>query len=145
MCNKLSEPIFNYGLMFSGTLLAITTIGLYKFSKSYPILMTIAGIALTLVGLLPERFGIYHFMSALAFFITLLISMIIYSVTSWCKGLLPKITLILAFISFIGLVLFIAIELDLIDLGYAIPEIVSALPASIWIIILFHHHLISLK
>jgi len=84
-------------------------------------------------------------MSAIAFFLTLLIAMIVYSVINCRKGLLSKMTLILAFVSFTGLVLFIAIELDLIDLGYAIPEIIGALPASIWIIILFHHYLISLK
>ncbi len=143
MCNRLSEPIFNYGLIISGTLLAITTMGLYKFSKSYPIFITVAGITLALIGFLPERFGICHFMSALAFFLTLLIAMIVYSVINRRKGLLSKMTLILAFVSFIGLVLFIAIELGFIDLGYAIPEIIGALPASIWISLLFYNYLIK--
>ena len=82
-------------------------------------------------------------MSALAFFLTLLIAMIVYSVINRRKGLLSKMTLILAFVSFIGLVLFIAIELGFIDLGYAIPEIIGALPASIWISLLFYNYLIK--
>ena len=135
-CNRLSEPVFNYGLIIGGLMLAISTISLYKFSRSYSILLTMAGISLALVGFLPERYGVYHFMAALVFFLLLPIAMVVYSKLNW-RSIHGKLAIVLALISVMGIVLFIAIRMKIVNLGYAIPEIIGALPASIWISMLY--------
>ncbi len=141
-CSRLSEPVFNYGLIIGGLMLATSTIGLYQFSQSYSALLIIAGVSLALVGFLPERYGLYHFMAALTFFLLLPIAMTVYSKLNW-KTIHGKVSLILALLSTMGIGLFIAIEVGLIDMGYAIPELMGALPASIWLVILYMRTLLK--
>ncbi len=143
-CNRLSEPIFNYGLIVSGILIAFASLGLYKYSKSYPLLLTLSGISLSLVGVLPERYGTTHFLAALFFFLLLPIAMLIYAKSTWNTNKKESLTTtILSIISFSGIILFIAIKTLKLNLGYAIPEIIGALPATTWLEIIFLEHLVG--
>lgn len=144
MCNRLSEPISNYGLIISGLLLASASAGLYGLSRSYQFLITVSGISLAFSGFLPERFSAYHFLLALAFFSTLPTAMIVYSMINWREGLFPKTTLISAIPSFTSLILFVAIKLKIvIGLGFAIPEIIGVLPTSIWAGLVFYRYAVK--
>ena len=145
-CNRISEPIFNYGLMISGLMIAFASLGLYRYSesKASPILLALSSISLSLIGLLPERYGVLHFMVALLFFLLLPIAMLLHAKWTWHEHRIESlITIALSVVSFSGILLFISIKVLDLDLGYAIPEIIGALPASVWLGVLFYKYLIE--
>lgn len=138
-CNRLSEPIFNYGLIVSGLLLASGSIGLYKYRRGFfSIPLIFASIALSFIGALPERYGVLHFLSALIFFLLLPISMLLFAISKrHIDRKLSALSIILSMISVTGIILFIYIKIRHLDLGYAIPEILGAAPATTWLEIIF--------
>ncbi len=134
-CNRLSEPIFNIGLVISGVLITLYSLLLLRRARLYPSLLMVAGISLSIVGLCPERCRPYHFLSALVFFITAPAAALASGFSP--VGLPRKYSLPLATASYIGFAILVAQETGVeTGFGLAVPEIMVALPASIWLALL---------
>ncbi|RLG83447.1 MAG: hypothetical protein DRO40_04565 [Thermoprotei archaeon] len=137
-CNRLSESVFNYGLILSGILFALTAIGLVGKGKIYPYVLTATAISLSLIGVFPERFRPHHYIFSVMFFLLLLISMIIYTIVE-AKGKIRYLSLILIVIGILGVLTYIFIENDIVHgLGVSIPETMIALPGSLWAVMVIY-------
>ncbi|MEM1646390.1 MAG: DUF998 domain-containing protein [Nitrososphaerota archaeon] len=123
--NSSISPIFNFGLSLGGALIIITsTTIILKYSKALAISLTVTGYTLILVAVFDEiynRYGRLHFWVSVTFFISLAVSLIVYSMVTpnKIKKILSLILLIIAVVSWI-LHLFYKIPR-----GAAIPELIS--------------------
>ncbi|MEM1526465.1 MAG: DUF998 domain-containing protein [Ignisphaera sp.] len=123
--NSNVSPIFNFGLSLGGSLIIIvaTTI-ILRYSKALTISLTLNGYTLILVAVFDEvynKYGRLHFWVSVAFFISLAISLIVYSIITpnKIKKIVPLILLTITITSWI-LHLFYKIPR-----GAAIPELIS--------------------
>lgn len=139
---NVSAPIFNSSLIIAGFFTLVLTLWLiwYQYSERSrigliaAILLTIAQFFLISIGILHEGFGDIHFIVSVGFFVTLLLAGMIYG------GRLMKeahtrnygiIAFVLAFISALIWVAYYTVPLPFT--GQAIPEIISAVTAFIWV------------
>lgn len=137
-----SAPVFNTGLILAGLITLILTVWLIRyqfFERSIigiiaAIILTIAQFFLIGIGVFHEGFGSVHFTVSLGFFVTLLIAGMIYGIRLMLESptrLIGAIALILALISAI---IWVAYYMNLLPFtGVAIPEIISAITAIIWV------------
>jgi hypothetical membrane protein len=137
-----SAPLFNASLIIAGLFTLVLTIWLIRyqyFERSVigliaAILLTIAQFFLIAIGVFHEGFGSIHFAVSVGFFVTLLLAGMIYGIrlmqekSTQIFGILA---LILALISAIIWVAYYTIPLPFT--GQAIPEIISAVTAFIWV------------
>lgn len=134
-----SDLTFNFGLMAAGILMLIFSVGLFfyfedKLSRIGVIFLVIDSIALFSIGLFPETAGRIHFYVSVVFFVMFPLGLLILSVTLYLK----KTHLWLAILALIGGIASIIIwsfpwESFGIT-GVAIPEFLSSLVASFWVV-----------
>jgi len=137
-CNRLSEPIFNYGLILSGILFALTAIGLVGKGRIYPYVLIATAISLSFIGVFPERFRPHHYIFSVTFFLLLLVSMFIYTIVE-ARGRIRYLSLLFTVIGILGVLTYIFIEKDVIHgLGVSVPEAMIALPGSLWIVMIIY-------
>lgn len=123
--NSGVSPIFNFGLSSGGALIIVTaTTIMLRYSRALAVSLTLTGYTLILVAVFDEiynRYGRLHFWVSVAFFVSLAISLIIYSITTprKIKKIISSTLLVIAVISWI-LHLFYKIPR-----GAAIPELIS--------------------
>lgn len=123
--NSAVSPIFNFGLSSGGVLIITTaTTIIPRFSKALATSLTLNGYTLILVAVFDEIYNIYgklHFWVSIAFFISLAISLIIYSIV--VQGMVKKaLSLTMLMICTTSWILHIFYR---IPPGAAIPELIS--------------------
>jgi len=134
-----SDIIFNSGLMISGILLILFSIGLFLYFEDYlskigASVLILDGIALFGIGLFPETTGTLHLYFSIAFFVLFPIGYIILSIAFYLKDYNRK----LSFLALTGAILAIIIWATPWNsfgiTGVAIPEFLSSLVCSAWVI-----------
>jgi len=134
-----SDMIFNSGLMIAGTLLLIFSIGLFSYfedalSKIGAACLILDSIALFCIGLFPETAGIIHYYVSVMFFVMFPIAYLIISI-AWFRD---RRDIWLAMIALIGAIASIIIWSfpwrSFGITGVAIPEFLSSLFGSIWVV-----------
>jgi hypothetical membrane protein len=119
---SFAAPVFNFGLSLGGALIIVTAVVLIaRVSKALATVMWLAGYALILVAVFDEVYGRLHFWVSIAFFISLALALIIYSIImkSVARKILALVLLIVAAVSWI-LHLYYGIPP-----GAAVPELIS--------------------
>ena len=120
-------PLFNFGLLLSGfftILYALTSFRNHAKYTSY--LLVIAGLALQLVATFNEVYKPLHFQVSVLFFLTICFVSVSYIIEK--RSVLAVAALI------VGLVSWIMYGLEIISVGIAVPETVSATATSIWVV-----------
>ena len=137
----ITGPVFNFGLYCSGLfVLKFAMFGLFKYLGSWmgkigALSFAATGVALMSIGFFPENIAPYHYLFSVAFFVLLPISLFIITGAFAFKrqkkrALLTLLTAVAAATPWI--VYFIVHYVN----GLAIPEFVSALAGSVWVIVL---------
>lgn len=80
--------IFNAGIMLSGVFVTAFAVLLSSSNRAWKYLiwtvpLTIAGISLTLIGIFPVNAGMIHSLVSVAFFVLIILTMLIYGFSSW--------------------------------------------------------------
>jgi len=121
------SPIFNFGLFSSGLIFFIySIINLSKHSKYTSIFFTGSAFFLQLIAVFDETYGFLHFFVSVLFFVTLNFTLFMY-------GLEKK--SIIAIISFlVGSFSWIVYYADIFHIGVSVPEIISCIAITFWII-----------
>lgn len=123
--NSNVSPVFNFGLSLGGALVIVTaTMIITRCSKALATSLTLTGYTLILVAVFDEvydRYGGLHFWASAAFFISLAISLIVYSITTPNKTMRTTSTILLI----AALTSWILHLLYKIPRGAAIPELIS--------------------
>ena len=128
--------IFNTGLMLSGALVVVFSVGAIVVHRSWKysvwlIPLALVGINLALVGFFSEDFGEIHRTLSITLFMATPITLFIYSYVSWPLGS-PKLgALALAFGVASALIWFVRWPWQ----GVAIQETITMIMASIWLIL----------
>ncbi len=131
-----SSPVFNSGLMLSSILALLFTIGLRKLHRGALGMVGVAfyilnTISLFMVGLFPETAGIIHYYVSVAFFVFVALTLMTFGVYN--LTLSPR-SIIMGTMLIILSVLAIVVWLFPWK-GMAIPELISSLAISTWILI----------
>ena len=128
--------IFNVGLIAAGFFEALCAVLLSARRVVWKYLMwtiplTVAGVDLALIGFFPENTGGTHFVVSVIFFVSLVLTMILYSYASWPLG-----TPIIGAASIImGISSIIVWYVSWPWRGVAIQETVTSALAAFWLII----------
>ena len=120
--------IFNLGLLLAGFLILIYSIKvLGKRAKYTSISLGLSAFFLHLISTFDEIYGHYHYLVSVAFFISIIISSIVFSIEKRSS---------IGFISVIsGLLTWMLHFVGLNNLGVAVPETISSAVFSSWIIV----------
>ncbi|MBS7619365.1 DUF998 domain-containing protein [Candidatus Bathyarchaeota archaeon] len=127
----LSALIFNSGLVVTSMLLIIFSLGLLEYTnrkigKLGSYIFLISSLFLLFVGVFNERFGIIHFYVSVGFFVSLIISLLVFGFY-----FLNEKSIFFSSLSLIVGIIGIFVW-SLPWEGVAIPEAVSSLAASFW-------------
>ncbi len=137
-----AAPIFNTSLILAGLFVLILTFWLIRhqvFEGSVigviaAILLTIAQFFLIGIGVFHEGFGYTHFVVSVGFFLTLLLAGIIYGIRLMQEKHLRLIGAMAFILALISALIWVAYYLNFLPFtGVAIPEIISAVTAIIWV------------
>lgn len=137
-----AAPIFNTSLSLAGLITLMMTIWLIRhqvFERSVigiiaAILLTIAQFFLIGIGVFHEGFGYTHFVVSVGFFATLLIAGMIYGVRLMQEKHLRLIGIMAFILALVSALIWVAYYLNVLPFtGVAIPEIISAITAIIWV------------
>jgi len=121
------SPIFNFGLFSSGLIFFVySIINLRKHSKYTSIFFAGSAFFLQLIAVFDETYGFLHFFVSVLFFVTLNFTLLAYVFEK--KS-------IIAIISFlIGSFSWIVYYADIFYIGVSVPEIISCIAITFWII-----------
>jgi hypothetical membrane protein len=115
--------------------------GLFMFldgsviSRTAALVFVLATLVLIAIGVFPENVRPVHYLVSVAFFVLLPISMLVITGAFWLTGQvwIAIFTLLMAFGTATPWILYFSIHYVV---GVAIPEAVSALVGSIWVLVL---------
>jgi hypothetical membrane protein len=131
-------PIFNSGLIIGGILSSFFSMALARAERqSLPcylgsILLLLACLSLAGIGIFPESFGRLHFYVSLAFFVLLIIASIILGIGFMMRPGTKPLGILSASVGILGILAWTTMRFP----GVAIPEAISAFPASILLLAL---------
>ncbi|MFW9934554.1 MAG: DUF998 domain-containing protein [Candidatus Thorarchaeota archaeon] len=137
-----AASIFNTSLILAGLFTIVLTLWLIRhqlFEASVigivaGILLTIAQCFLIAIGVFHEGLGFTHFVVSLGFFVTLLLAGMIYGVRLMQEKHLRLIGITAFILALVSALIWIAYYLSFLPFaGVAIPEIISAITAIIWV------------
>ncbi len=137
-----AAPIFNTSLILAGLFTLVLTFWLLRhqvFEGSVigviaAILLIIAQFFLIGIGVFHEGYGYTHFVVSLGFFVMLLLAGMIYGVRLMQEKHLRLIGAMAFILALISALIWVAYFLNLMPFtGVAIPEIISAVTAIIWV------------
>ncbi len=136
-----SDIIFNSGLMISGLLLMIFSFGLYsifedRYSKIGAIILIFTALALFNIGVFPETTGKIHTYISVLFFILFPIGYFMLGLSSFKKRRNTRVPIIVMFSAFLAILIWFFPWKSFGIHGVAIPEFLSSLIGSIWLIYL---------
>jgi hypothetical membrane protein len=133
--------LFNYGLIISGILTLIFATGLFIFLSDKSLgrigafILILDALALTAIGIFPENVKPMHYYASVAFFVLLPIAAFVIGATFllMAKVKMGLFTFLAAIVA--ATIWIIQFSIRFVS-GVAIPEVVSALSASMWSIVL---------
>lgn len=137
----ITAPLFNYGLIISGILAFIFALGLFTLLKEKKLggigalLFIIDTLALIAIGVFPESAGVIHFYVSVLFFMLFPIANLIIFATFMLSGE-TKIGIFTILVAVAAAAPWIWQFTIKFGSNVAIPETISALSASTWIIVL---------
>ncbi len=136
----ISAPLFNYGLMGSGILVLVFSTGLFQFLKGKAgklgaVFFILLSLSLISIGVFPENVHPYHFLASVSFF-TLIPLALLFATASFFISKEKKLVAFTAALAFIAACAWVIYATNAIPIwhGPAIPETISALAASAWVI-----------
>ncbi|MEM0488295.1 MAG: DUF998 domain-containing protein [Candidatus Bathyarchaeia archaeon] len=140
--------IFNLGLLTGGFLALIFALGLFIIQKNIlgklgSLVFALAAISLSMIGIFPENIEPIHYHVSVAFFTLAPIALIILSVAFIQAGK-KKLGLFTLFMALTAAVIWIYHWTFGFGANVAIPETLSALALSAWVIKLSHEIFINL-
>ncbi|MCK4885487.1 DUF998 domain-containing protein [Candidatus Bathyarchaeota archaeon] len=126
--NSEVAPLFNFGLLLSGFFLIFYSITSFRNHAKYTsYLLAIVGLTLQLVATFDEVYGSLHSQVSVLFFVALYFASVSYVIEK--RSVLAFAALI------IGLVSWILYGIDIYRSGIAVPEIISLMVTSIWVML----------
>ena len=139
--NGSTAIVFNSGLVISGLLFTVFTVGLFRFvgngfvGKVGVAVFVFASVMLVAIGVFNEHFSPTHYLVSVGLFVSLPISMLILVYSFWTAGehKLSIFTLTLALLA--AAVWIFEFTIRYVS-GVAIPEFASGLAGAIWVVIL---------
>ena len=121
-------PLFNFGLLLCGFLVIFYSITSFRIHAKYTsYILVLVGFMLQLVATFNEVYGLLHSQVSVLFFVALCFASVSYVVEK--RSVLAFAALI------IGIVSWILYGIDIYRSGIAVPEIVSLIAASIWVML----------
>lgn len=135
----ITSLLFNFGLLVSGLLSFSFGVGLYNFlnrgalGKMGTIIFSVAGIALTGIGVAPENAEPFHIVFSVAFFSLLPISLLVIS-GYWLISRENRFALFSLLVALLALSPWILFSQIRYVQGIAIPELFSGFAGAIWIV-----------
>ena len=137
----VTSYFFNFGLIIGGFLCLIFALGLFfifnkkKFGRISVCFFLLSCCFLIAIGLFPENVKPIHYLVSVAFFLFLPISLILVSSTFYFDNKLSWafFSIIIAIITSVPWILTFSTD---VFKAVAIPEIISGLAVSVWIIIM---------
>jgi hypothetical membrane protein len=119
-------PLFNFGLLLSGILTMLyALVSLRNHAKCTSYILMFVGLMLQLVATFDEVYGSLHFQVSVLFFVALCFASVSYVVEKRS---------VLAFAALmIGLGSWILYGMDIYRSGIAVPEVISSVATSIWV------------
>jgi hypothetical membrane protein len=137
----VTAAIFNSGLIVSGVLCFIFATGLFivlgesVLGRVGALVFALACLALVAIGVFNESFGLTHFLVSVAFFLLLPVSLLIIVGAFWrmSQVRMAAFTLLVAVVAAAPWVLLFSVRYVS---GVAIPEFVSGLAGSMWVVVL---------
>ncbi len=126
--NSDVAPLFNFGLLLSGFFTILySLVSFRKHAKYTSCILVLVGLTLQLVATFDEVYGSLHSQVSVLFFVALFFASVSYVVEK--RSVLAFATLI------IGLVSWILYGMDIYRSGIAVPEMVSLMATSIWVML----------
>lgn len=137
----VTAVLFNFGLIVSGVLTFVFGLGLFAFLHKK--VLGVAGVlifildawALTLIGIFPESAKPMHYYASVAFFVLFPVSMFLICAEFLSSSRIKMGLLTFVSATFAAIVWIIQFTIRPVP-GVAIPETLSALAASAWVVIL---------
>jgi hypothetical membrane protein len=125
--NSDAAPIFNFGLLLSGFFTILFSLTRFrKHTKYTGYFLILSGLALQLVATFNEVYKPLHFQVSVLFFLSLCFVSVSYIIEN--KSILAVIALV------VGLSSWILYGLEIYSIGIAVPETVSSMAISVWIV-----------
>jgi hypothetical membrane protein len=126
--NSDVAPLFNFGLLLSGFFTILYSILSFRNHAKYTsYFLVLAGLSLQLVATFDEVYGSLHFLVSVLFFAALCFASISYVIEK--RSVIAFAALI------IGLVSWILYGMEIYSAGIAVPEIISSMATSIWVML----------
>ncbi|MCX8177268.1 MAG: DUF998 domain-containing protein [Candidatus Bathyarchaeota archaeon] len=137
----VTAPIFNFGLVISGFLFLVFTVGLFHLvgsrlvGKAGALLLGLACVSLVCIGVFNESFRPIHFYVSVAFFVFLPVSLLILVGYFWLAGQrkMSLLTLVIGLVAAAPWALQYTIHYVS---NVAIPEFISGFAGALWTAIL---------
>ncbi len=125
--NSDVAALFNFGLLLTGFFIAMYSIvSFHKYAKKTSYFLVFAGLFLQFIAMFDEVYGSLHFVVSVLFFIMLTLSSLSF--------FLEKKSNMAAFALIAGSLFWIMYGLKLYSSGIAVPETVSSLLTSFWVV-----------
>lgn len=120
-------PIFNFGLLIAGFFLTIYAVkALYKYARWTGYSLVISAFVLQLIAVFDEVYGLLHWLVSVLFFVLLGVTSLVYVVESKSYLALAAFT--------VGLISWAFYWAEIYNSGIAVPETISSVAVSLWII-----------
>jgi len=125
--NSEVAALFNFGLLLAGFFITLFSLSVFhEFAKKTSYFLFFAGLFLQFIAMFDEVYGSLHFVVSVLFFVTLILASISYSIEK--KSFLAGFASIIAFLSWI------LYGLSVYSSGIAVPEAVSSVVVSFWVV-----------
>ena len=126
--NSEVAPLFNFGLLLSAFFTMLYSLVSFRNHAKYTsYILILVGLTLQLVATFDEVYGSLHFQVSVLFFVALYFASVSYVIEK--RSVLAFAALI------IGLVSWILYGIDIYRSGIAVPEIISLMVTSIWVML----------
>jgi hypothetical membrane protein len=137
----IAAPLFNHGLVAGGVVALVFTAGLFRYlsnktlDKAGTFFLALTALALVSIGIFPENVKPTHYYVSVAFFVLFPVSMLIHTVAFLLSNK-KRMSLFTLFVAITAAAPWILYFTTHFVEGVAIPETVSAVSASAWLIVL---------
>jgi hypothetical membrane protein len=137
----VTAVLFNFGLIVSGVLTFVFGLGLFAFlhkkvlGVTGALIFVLGALALTLIGIFPESAKPMHYYASVAFFALFPVSMFLICAEFLSSSRIRMGLLTFVSAAFAAIVWIIQFTVRPVS-GVAIPETLSALAASAWVVVL---------
>ena len=136
-----TSSFFNSGLIIGGIWCLFFAIGLFMFlgesmlGRVGVFFFVLTCLALVAIGVFPENVKPAHYIVSVLFFVLLPISLLIITGAFWLMGKvrMAVFTLLVAIVAAVPWVLYFSVRYVS---GVAVPELVSAVAGSVWVVVL---------